>query len=175
MKGAAKRIGLEIVGWTLVVAGIAALILPGPGLLMIAGGLVLLSQQYEWAERRVEPIKREALKGAANSVETWPRIIATSTMILLIAAAGVLWFVGPEVPDWWPIARALVAAGRQGHEHLAVPLRPDRGRAAGLELPEVPRQPRGDRRDRGGREGRRRPRGVLGALRTRAEPSVADA
>ena len=25
-------------------------------------------------------------------------------MILLIAAAGVLWFVGPGVPGWWPIA-----------------------------------------------------------------------
>ena len=71
---------------------------------MIAGGMVLLSQQYEWAERRVEPIKREALKGAANSVETWPRIVATSTMIFLIAAAGVLWFVGPDAPGWWPIA-----------------------------------------------------------------------
>jgi hypothetical protein len=104
MKAAAKRIALEVVGWALVVAGIAALILPGPGLLMIAGGLVLLSQQYEWAERRVEPIKREALKGAANSVETWPRIIATSTMILIIAAAGVLWFIGPESPGWWPVS-----------------------------------------------------------------------
>ena len=40
MKAAAKRIGLEIVGWVLVVAGIAALVLPGPGLLMIAGGIV---------------------------------------------------------------------------------------------------------------------------------------
>ena len=104
MKAAAKRIGLEVVGWTLVVAGIAALILPGPGLLMIAGGLVVLSQQYEWAERRVEPMKREALKGAARSVETWPRIIMTSTMIALIAAAGVLWFAGPDVPGWWPLA-----------------------------------------------------------------------
>ena len=104
MKAAAKRIGLEVVGWTLVVVGIAALILPGPGLLMIAGGMIVLSQQYEWAERRVEPIKREALKGAANSVETWPRIIATSTMILLIAAAGVLWFVGPDSPGWWPLS-----------------------------------------------------------------------
>jgi hypothetical protein len=103
MKAAAKRIGLELVGWLLVVAGIAALILPGPGLLMIAGGLIILSQQYEWAERRVEPIKREALKGAAKSVETWPRIVATSTMIFLIAAAGVLWFVGPDAPGWWPI------------------------------------------------------------------------
>jgi Putative transmembrane protein (PGPGW) len=104
MKAAAKRIGLELVGWTLVVVGIAALILPGPGLLMIAGGLIVLSQQYEWAERRVEPIKREALKGAANSVETWPRIIATATMIVLIAAAGVLWFVGPDSPGWWPLS-----------------------------------------------------------------------
>jgi hypothetical protein len=104
MRAAAKRIGLEVVGWTLVVVGIAALILPGPGLLMIAGGMIVLSQQYEWAERRVEPIKREALKGAANSVETWPRIIATSTMIVLIAAAGVLWFVGPDSPGWWPLS-----------------------------------------------------------------------
>src|SRR3954452_10752157 len=104
MKAAAKRIGLEIVGWTLVVAGIAALILPGPGLLMIAGGLITLSQQYEWAERRVEPIKREALKGAAKSVETWPRLLMTATMILLIAAAGVLWFVDPDAPGWWPIS-----------------------------------------------------------------------
>ncbi len=104
MRGAVKRIGLEAAGWLLVVAGIAALILPGPGLLMIAGGLVLLSQQYEWAERRVEPIKREALKGAANSVETWPRIIATATLIVVIAAAGVLWFVGPASPGWWPLS-----------------------------------------------------------------------
>jgi hypothetical protein len=111
MKAAAKRIGLEIVGWTLVVAGIAALILPGPGLLMIAGGLVVLSQQYEWAERRVEPIKREALKGAAKSVETWPKILMTSTMIALIAAAGVVWFVHPEVPGWWPVSEAFWLPG----------------------------------------------------------------
>src|SRR3954471_13428356 len=104
MRGAAKRIGLEVVGWTLVVAGIAALILPGPGLLMIAGGLIVLSQQYEWAERPGEPIKREALKGAARSVETWPRIVLTSAMIAAITAAGLLWFVGPDVPGWWPLS-----------------------------------------------------------------------
>jgi uncharacterized protein (TIGR02611 family) len=104
MKGAAKRIGLEVLGWTLLVVGVIAIPLPGPGLLMMAGGIILLSQQYEWAERRVEPIKREALRGAANSVETWPRIIAALTMIALIIAAGVLWFVGPEAPGWWPVS-----------------------------------------------------------------------
>ena len=104
MKAVAKRVGVEVVGWFLVVAGIAALVLPGPGLLMLAGGLVVLSQQYEWAERRVEPIKREALKGAANSVETWPRIVASSAMIVLLVAAGVLWWTSPAMPDWYPLA-----------------------------------------------------------------------
>ena len=103
MMGAAKRVGIEVVGWLLVVGGIAALILPGPGLLMLAGGLIVLSQQYEWAERRVEPIKREALKGAANQVETWPRIIGTCIGIGLLVAAGVLWYVSPPVPGWWPV------------------------------------------------------------------------
>jgi len=104
MKAAAKRIGLEILGWTLLVVGIIAIPLPGPGFLILAGGLIVLSQQYEWAERRVEPIKREALRGAANSVETWPRIVLTSLMIALIAGAGVLWFVGPDSPGWWPLS-----------------------------------------------------------------------
>ena len=69
---AAKRIVLEIVGWVLVVAGIAALVLPGPGLLMLAAGLVVLSQEYEWAERRVEPIKKRALRGAAEGLDVEP-------------------------------------------------------------------------------------------------------
>ena len=104
MRGAVRRIALEGLGWLLVLVGIAAIPLPGPGFLILAGGLVLLSQQYEWAERRVEPIKREAMRGAANSVETWPRIIASSIFILLIAACGVLWYVSPPAPGWWPIS-----------------------------------------------------------------------
>ncbi len=71
MKATAKRVALEVTGWFLVVAGLAALVLPGPGLLMLFGGLAILSQQYEWAERRLDPIKYRALKGAAEGVETW--------------------------------------------------------------------------------------------------------
>jgi len=103
MKGAAKRLVLEVVGWVLVVAGVAALVLPGPGLLMLFGGLAVLSQQYEWAERRLAPIKYRALKGAAEGVETWPRIVMSVTGVLVLALAGVLWSVSPEVPDWWPM------------------------------------------------------------------------
>lgn len=99
---AAKRIVLEVVGWVLVVAGIAALVLPGPGLLMLAAGLVVLSQEYEWAERRLEPIKNKALRGAAEGVESWVRIAMSSTLALGLVACGVLWIAGPAMPGWWP-------------------------------------------------------------------------
>jgi hypothetical protein len=98
-----KRLVLETVGWLLVVAGIAALVLPGPGLLMLFGGLVLLSQQYEWAERRVEPVRLRALRGAADSVQTWPRIAMSAGGALVLLALGVVWAVRPPAPEWWPL------------------------------------------------------------------------
>ena len=106
MKGAARRVAIESVGWILVVAGIAALVLPGPGLLMVFGGMAILSQQYEWAERRLDPIKYRALKGAAESVETLPRLVASVTGALLLFAAGALWIASPPVPGWWPLSEA---------------------------------------------------------------------
>lgn len=103
MRGAGKRIALEIVGWTLVVAGIAALVLPGPGLLMLFGGLAVLSQQYEWAERRLAPIERAAMRTAAEGVETWFRVAMSTLGALCLTALGVLWIVQPPAPGWWPV------------------------------------------------------------------------
>jgi hypothetical protein len=103
MTGAAKRIVLEGLGWLLLVLGIAAIFLPGPGLLGIFAGLALLSQQYDWAERRVEPVRLRALRGAAEGVETWPRIVASCLGALVLAACGVLWILKPPAPGWWPL------------------------------------------------------------------------
>ena len=104
--GAAKRLVLETLGWVLLLAGVAAIFLPGPGLLGIFAGLALLSQQYEWAERRVEPVRVRALRGAAEGVETWPRIVASVTGALVLAGFGVLWISYPPVPEWWPFAES---------------------------------------------------------------------
>ena len=108
---AVKRVGLEIVGWLLLVAGIGALVLPGPGLLMIFASLAILSQQYEWAERRLDPIKYRALKGAAESVENVPRIIASVVGVLFLVTSSVLWFANPPAPDWWPLPELLWLPG----------------------------------------------------------------
>jgi uncharacterized protein (TIGR02611 family) len=101
-----KRVGVEVVGWTLLVVGIAALVLPGPGLLMIFAAMAILSQQYDWAERRLAPVKYRALKGAAESVETIPRVVASSIGVVLVFAAAALWIADPAVPSWWPVSDA---------------------------------------------------------------------
>jgi hypothetical protein len=100
---ATKRLLLETLGWTLVVAGFAALVLPGPGLLALFAGLAVLSQQYEWAERRLEPVKERALRAAADGVATWPRIVASVTGALVLIGCGVVWIWKPPPPAWWPL------------------------------------------------------------------------
>ena len=94
---------LEVAGWALVLLGIAALVLPGPGLLLLFAGLALLSQQYEWAEKRVDPVKDRALEGAKDSVRTWPRLAFSIFGVAWLLGFGVLWCLGPDAPTWWPV------------------------------------------------------------------------
>ena len=100
---AVRRVVLEVLGWALVIGGIAALVLPGPGLLALFAGLVLLSQQYAWAERRVEPVKQRAVKAASDGVQTWPRILLSTLGVLWLIGAGIVWGIRPPAPGWWPI------------------------------------------------------------------------
>ncbi len=111
MKSAARRVTLEVVGWTLVVAGIAALVLPGPGLLMLFAGMAVLSQQYDWAAKRLAPVKYRAMRGAADGVATWPRILGSTAAALIVAGLGVVWIVRPDAPGWWPVDEQWWLAG----------------------------------------------------------------
>ncbi len=98
-----KRLVLETLGWVLVLVGIAALVLPGPGLLALFAGVFLLATQYEWAERRLEPVKKAALRGAADSVKSGPRIALSVFGIVWLIGFGILWVDQPPAPDWWPL------------------------------------------------------------------------
>ncbi|GAA1742429.1 PGPGW domain-containing protein [Aeromicrobium alkaliterrae] len=100
----ARGLAITALGWILVLAGVAAIFLPGPGLLLLVAGLAVLANRYEWAERRLEPVKVMAFKAAADGVQTWPRILGSVLGALLLGAAGVVWGLRPDAPDWWPIA-----------------------------------------------------------------------
>lgn len=100
--GAAKRVLLEILGWTVLVAGVLALFLPGPGLLLTFAGLAILSTQYAWAKRWMHPVKMKALRGAAEGVETPLRILLSSLGALMLVGVSLLWLWSPPAPAWWP-------------------------------------------------------------------------
>ncbi len=100
---AVKNAGTLVLGWVLVVGGLAALVLPGPGLLALFAGLALLSQHYAWARKRVEPVKRAAYRTAADGVQTWPRICISVLGVGCLLGLGALWIWRPASPDWWPL------------------------------------------------------------------------
>ncbi len=93
-----RKIWILVVGWLLVVLGIIAMPLPGPGLLILLAGLVVLSQEYDWAERRVEPVKKKAFDVAKASVSSYPKILLSALFACSIIAFGVFLGINPEIP-----------------------------------------------------------------------------
>ena len=55
-----KRIAVTVAGGAVLLAGIALLVLPGPGWLLIFIGLGILATEYVWAERLLKAAKRRA-------------------------------------------------------------------------------------------------------------------
>ena len=60
IKRSGKRIAVTAAGGFLVIVGIALLVLPGPGLLVIILGLGILATEYVWAERLLKMAKDKA-------------------------------------------------------------------------------------------------------------------
>ncbi|MBV9830788.1 MAG: hypothetical protein JOZ82_04275, partial [Marmoricola sp.] len=89
--------------WVLLLVGIVALPLPGPGAMIIFLAMIVLATQYEWAEQRLEGIRDWALRGAADSVRTWPRILVSIVGVAWLIGFGVLWWKHPDAPTWWPL------------------------------------------------------------------------
>jgi uncharacterized protein (TIGR02611 family) len=62
-----RRIGVTVVGFALVLAGLVGLALPVvPGWLLIVPGLAILATEYVWAQRILDAAKRRARQAAAT-------------------------------------------------------------------------------------------------------------
>jgi tellurite resistance protein TerC len=51
-----------VIGFTVIAIGAAMLILPGPGLVVIGLGLLILSAEFVWAKRALDRMKDQARK-----------------------------------------------------------------------------------------------------------------
>lgn len=56
----AKRVVIIVIGATVVLLGVALLVLPGPGTLVILGGLAILATEVVWARRLLRKARRSA-------------------------------------------------------------------------------------------------------------------
>ncbi|MGQ0521987.1 MAG: PGPGW domain-containing protein [Actinomycetota bacterium] len=55
-----KRIAVSVAGGILVLLGLVMIVLPGPGILVIALGFAVLGTEYAWAAAALERTKRSA-------------------------------------------------------------------------------------------------------------------
>jgi uncharacterized protein (TIGR02611 family) len=96
------RLVFAIVGFTVLAAGLAMLVLPGPGLLVIVIGLTILALEFAWAERMLERAidRMERARLATKDASRWQKIfggLAIAAALGAVIAAGVYWNV-PFLP-----------------------------------------------------------------------------
>jgi len=106
-----RKIAVTIAGSVLVAAGVAALVLPGPGLLLLLAGLVVLATEFDWAAKRVDTVRDRAFEVSAAGVATWPRIVFSTLGACAVVAIGVFWWLDPRVVEIWVVGPELPFGG----------------------------------------------------------------
>jgi hypothetical protein len=110
--GLAKRVACGIGGGLLLIVGVVLLVLPGPGLLLVLAGLLVLANGFPAAQRFVEPVQKRAMQAAEESVSSPLRILFSVGTGLVLIAAGVVWWVKPDLPlGGWPTGVSLILSG----------------------------------------------------------------
>ncbi|MFF3502630.1 TIGR02611 family protein [Streptomyces sp. NPDC003247] len=97
------QVGIFVVGLAVVVAGIIMLPLPGPGWIVIFGGMAIWATEFVWAQLVLRWTKRKVTEAAQRALDPKVRrrnIILTSIGLLIIAViVGIyLWKFGLEMP-----------------------------------------------------------------------------
>jgi uncharacterized protein (TIGR02611 family) len=79
------KVGVTVVGPLVVVAGVAMLVLPGPGLVVMALGTTLLALEYDWARRALVSCGRLLDRGRRAVV---PKDASVARRALGLATTG---------------------------------------------------------------------------------------
>jgi hypothetical protein len=83
----AKRLMVFIAGVAVLLAGLAMLALPGPGVLVIILGLVILATEFTWAERMLD-------RATATAAGAAVRVTDNNTGRAALAFSGLAMIVG---------------------------------------------------------------------------------
>ncbi|MCL9797142.1 PGPGW domain-containing protein, partial [Frankia sp. AgKG'84/4] len=93
-----RRLVVTMLGVAILGVGIAMLVLPGPGFLVVALGFFVLSLEYEWARSRFERARQKAAD-LADQAAAKPLYSAFTILFGLgMVAAGIVWIVVDTLP-----------------------------------------------------------------------------
>ena len=93
------RMLYTILGFTVLIAGLLMLVLPGPALIVIPVGLALLSLEFVWAEGLLERalVHGDNAKRKAQETTTTQRVIS-GVCVALVAGGLAVWGVLGDIP-----------------------------------------------------------------------------
>ncbi|OAH14225.1 TIGR02611 family protein [Streptomyces jeddahensis] len=97
------QVGVFVAGLAVVVAGALMLVLPGPGWLVIFGGMAIWATEFVWAQLVLRWTKRKVTEAAQRALDPRVRrrnVILTSVGLVIIAVLGgiYVWKFGLEMP-----------------------------------------------------------------------------
>jgi tellurite resistance protein TerC len=78
-----KRVIVSVVGATVLLIGIALLVLPGPAFIVIPVGLAILATEYAWARRWLKKPVESRVKSCRRASARSPELF-----VLVFASAG---------------------------------------------------------------------------------------
>lgn len=88
------KVGVTVLGPLVVLAGVAMLVLPGPGLVVMALGAALLALEYDWARRALASCGRVLDRGRRAVLPTDASagrraLGVATTLAVLVATTGI--------------------------------------------------------------------------------------
>jgi putative membrane protein len=112
-----RRLAIAVVGGTVLLVGIAMVVLPGPALLVIPLGLGILATEFIWARRWLKRAQALVPNGKKQSTETpgpTPMLMPHRHYLLLLTALFGVWWVAlaihPLERNTWLLENALALA-----------------------------------------------------------------
>ncbi|CAN5844838.1 hypothetical protein BH23ACT2_BH23ACT2_05360 [soil metagenome] len=81
------RVVTIVVGFAVLLGGLAMIVLPGPGILGVLAGLGILSRELPWAERLIEHVKRRAKIDELKAQPAWVQVAMWTVTVAAIAGS----------------------------------------------------------------------------------------
>jgi hypothetical protein len=107
-----KRVVVAVLGGILALAGIALLVLPGPGFVLIAAGLAVLATQFDWAKKRLDYATGKATDGIREVTRSPWRMVFAIVCAAGLLVVGVVELTPIDLPGLtWVTAVLLILSG----------------------------------------------------------------